>query len=397
MSTGASPVVVYANAGKVLKVYDFDTKTGALEVKQTLPELKSYVQYMAVAPSHKYLYASCSEAPPPKDRPPINAIYAFSIDGRTGALTQVGEPYTPPSRAINISVDNTGGYLLMAHNAIENVSVIKLKADGSLGEAVKQPDEKEKLGFLVHQIRIDPSNKWVFVPVRGDDAKEKTETKKAEPEKLGHLNIFAFNDGTLTKHKVVDYPTLLGPRHIDFHPSKPWIYVSAERGNRILTYKHENGELTELFNSTTLQDPSFKYGAQRAGPIHVHPNGKWVYIANRNVAPNQPVGPPADKTVASGENDVAVFSIDGATGEPKLVQNIDTHGYEARTMTIDPTGHFLVVGNQKEVPKKDGDKMIKVEPNLTVFRIGDDGKLTYVHTYDQPGDELWWVGAVALP
>ena len=66
-------------------------------------------------------------------------------------------------------------------------------------------------------------------------------------------------------------------------------------------------------------------------------------------------------------------------------------------MTIDPTGHFLVVANQKEVPKKDGDKIIKVEPNLSVFRIGDDGKLTYVRTYDQPGDEIWWAGAVALP
>jgi 6-phosphogluconolactonase (cycloisomerase 2 family) len=391
-----SPLVVYASAGKLLRVYDLDAKTGALEVRQTLPELKNDVHYIAVAPSRKYLYVSCSEIPPPKDRPVVNAIYAFSIDGRTGALTQLGDSVTPPSRAINITVDNTGNYLLMAHNFAENVSVLKLKTDGSLGEPVKQADEKQKLGFLVHQIRIDPSNKWVFVPVRGDDAKEKTEGKKAEPEKFGHMNIFEFNDGALTKHKVVDYPTLMGPRHLDFHPSKPWIYVAFERGNRIVTYKHENGVLTETFNTTTLQDPSFKFSAQRAGPIHVHPNGKWVYIANRSVAPNQPVGP-ADKPFSSGENDVAVFSIDGATGEPKLIQNIETHGFEARTLTIDPTGHFLVVANQKEVPKKDGDKIAKVEPNLSVFRIGDDGKLTYVHTYEQPGGEAWWVGAVALP
>jgi len=248
----------------------------------------------------------------------------------------------------------------------------------------------------VHQIRIDPSNKWVFVPVRGDDAKEKTEGKKAEPEKFGHLNIFEFNDGSLSKHKVIDYPTLLGPRHLDFHPSKPWVYVAFERGNRIVTYKHEDGTLTELFNSTTLGDPSFKFSAQRVGPIHVHPNGKWVYLANRSVSPNQPVGT-ADKPFASGENDVAVFSIDAATGEPKLVQNIETHGFEARTLTIDPTGHFLLVANQKEVPKKDGDKIVKVEPNLSIFRIGDDGKLTAPYEAQLMGVQaLFFIGAAFL-
>src|SRR5260370_33253455 len=136
-----SPIVVYASAGKLLRVYDLDAKTGALEAKQTLPDLKTDVHYIAVARSRKYLYVSCSEIPPPKDRPVVNAIYAFSIDGRTGALTQVGEPYAPPSRAINITVDGTGSYLLMAHNLAENVAVFTLKADGSLGEVVKQRHE----------------------------------------------------------------------------------------------------------------------------------------------------------------------------------------------------------------------------------------------------------------
>jgi 6-phosphogluconolactonase (cycloisomerase 2 family) len=394
----ASHVVVYASAGKLLRAFDLNTTTGALDAKQTLPPLKNDVQYVAVHPSRKYLYVACGEAPAPKDRPIINAIYAFSIDAHTGALTQLGEAYAPPSRPINITVDSGGEYLLMAHNLAENVSVVKLKADGTLGEPIKQPEETQKLGFLVHQIRVDPSNKWVMVPIRGDDAKEKTDggKKVVEPEKPGHIAIFEFHDGALARHKVVDYPTMLGPRHLDFHPSKPWVYVAMERGNRIFTYRFENGQLAPLFDSTTLQDPSFKFAAQRAGPIHVHPSGKWVYVANRSVSPNSPGGP-YEKPFASGENDVAVFSIDSATGEPKLIQNIDTHGFEPRTMTIDPTGRFLVVANQKQVPTKDGDAMVKVKPNLTVFRIRDDGKLTHVRTYDQDGGEVWWVGAVALP
>jgi 6-phosphogluconolactonase len=391
-------VVVYAGIANSLRVYDLDTKTGDLQVRQTVADLKGDVQYVAVHPTRKWLYVSCTETAPPK----VSTIYAFSIDETTGSLTLLGAPYTPPlSRAIHISVDNTGHYLLLAHNVTESVSALSLNADGTLGEPVKQPEETHHLGFLVHQIRIDPSNKWVIVPVRGDDEKVTIagKDKKVEPEKFGHIVVFEFDDGVLAKRRTIDFPTLLGPRHIDFHPSKPLIYVSMERGNRILTYKHESGILTELFSTTTLQDPSLKFPAQRAGPIQVHPNGKWVYVANRNTQ-SCPPGTPCDKPVAAGENDIAVFSLDLATGEPTLIENVDTHGFEARTMTIDPTLHFLIVANQKEFSgrdRRDPEKTLKAGPNLSVYRIGDDGRLSHVRTNDVAGGEIWWVGAVARP
>ena len=390
-------VVVYAGVGNSLRVYDLDTKTGELPLRQTLPDLKGDVQYVAVSPTRKALYVSCMEAASPK----ISTIYAFAIDDN-GALAPLGEPHVPPlSRAVHISVDGTGRYLLLAHNVAESVSVLSLKADGSLGEPVKQAEERQHLGFLVHQIRIDPSNKWVLVSVRGDDEKVPAQgkDKKTEPEKFGHLVVFEFGDGALTKRHTIDFPTLQGPRHLDFHPSKPLVYVSMERGNRIRTYEHESGVLTQRFDTTTLEDPSLKFPGQRAGAIQVHPSGKWVYVTNRNTQPCSPPAP-CDKPSGAGENDVAVFSLDPATGEPKLIQNIDTHGFEARTMTIDPTLHFLIVANQKEFSRRDPretDKTAKVGPNLSVFRIGDDGKLSYVRTYDVAGGEVWWVGAVARP
>jgi 6-phosphogluconolactonase (cycloisomerase 2 family) len=396
----ATSVVVYASAGKTLHTYGLDLATGEISLRQTLPELKNDVQYVAFHPSHKYLYVSVGETPPPKDRPLIAALYAFAIDAKTGALTQLGEPYSSPlSRAIHVTVDQTGNYLVAAHNFAETIGVMRIKPDGSLGEPVRQAEERQHLGFFPHQVRIDPTNKWAFVPIRGDDEKVTTEggQKKVEPERFGHLAVFEFHDGLLGKHHVLDYPSLLGPRHLDFNPTMPLFYVSMERGNRLLTYRYEGGQLTQLFDTTTLADASLKFGAQRAGPIHVHPNGEWVYLANRSTAPCSP-GPPCSTPFGErGENDIAVFAIDKVTGEPKLIQEIDTHGFEPRTFTLDPTLHFLIVGNQKEVPRKQGATIVKVEPNLSVFRIGDDGKLTYVRTYDQSGGEVWWVGALALP
>jgi 6-phosphogluconolactonase len=400
--TTSDGVVVYAGVGRSLRVYALDTRTGDLELRQTVPDLSGDVQYVAVHPTRRWLYVSCTEVPAPKDRPQVSAIYAFGIDAKTGALAQLGQPYTPPlSRAININVDNTGRFLLLAHNITESASVLGLNADGSLGQPVQQPEELQHLGFLVHQIRIDPSNRWVIVPVRGDDEKLTGEGKgkKLEPEKPGHLVVFEFSEGRLTRRHQVDFPSPLGPRHLDFHPSKPLVYVSMERGNRLLTYRHDNGVLTKVFDTTTLADPSLAFPAQRAGAIHVHPSGKWVYVVNRNTQPCS-AARPCDTPSGPGENDVAVFSIDPATGEPRLIQNVGTHGFEARTMTIDPTSRFLIVANQKAFSlgyPRQADKVVEVAPNLSVFRIGDDGKLSYLRTIDLTGGEAWWVGAVARP
>jgi 6-phosphogluconolactonase (cycloisomerase 2 family) len=395
-------VAIYAGIGPSIHVYGLDTQTGELDERQTVADLQGVVQYVAVHPSRKFLYVSCSEMPTPADRPPESRIYAFAIDPATGALARLGDPYEPPlSRAVHIAVDNTGRYLLMAHNTTESVSVLRLRPDGGLGESIAQPASPQRLGFLVHQVRIDPSNKWVLVPVRGDDEKpQKGESgAKGEPEKFGHLVVFEFNEGVLTKSRTIDYPSRVGPRHLDFHPSKPLIYVSMERGNRILTYKNDNGVLTELFDTTTLEHPGLQFPDQRAGPIRVHPSGTWVYVANRNTA----ICPPSVGCAGradSLENDVAVFSIDPQTGAPKLIQNEAAHGFEPRTMTIDPSLHFLIVANQKEVSFREPehpDRTVKVGPNFSVFRIGDDGKLTYVRSYDVTAGEPFWVGAVALP
>ena len=71
-----------------------------------------------------------------------------------------------------------------------------------------------------------------------------------------------------------------GPRHLDFHPTQPWVYVSIERQNKLYVYKLDA-------DGTLGRDPLFvKEHAGRsratssrrrgAAPIHVHPNGRFV-------------------------------------------------------------------------------------------------------------------------
>ena len=102
----------------------------------------------------------------------------------------------------------------------------------------------------------------------------------------------------------------------------------------------------------------------------MHPSGRFVYVGNR--------GTPT----AGRRNEIAVFRINEATGEPTLVQNADTRGFTPRTFALDPSGRLLVVGNQSSVSVRDGNSTTEVPANLAVFRIGSDGTLTFVQRHD---------------
>jgi hypothetical protein len=93
---------------------------------------------------------------------------------------------------------------------------------------------------------------------------------------------------------------------------------------------------------------------------------------------------------------MAVFSIDQATGEPKMVQAIDTHGFHPRTFSIDPSGRMLVVANLLAMPVRDSEGDRTQPATLSAYSIGDDGKLTFVRTYDieTNGMTQWWSGFV---
>jgi 6-phosphogluconolactonase (cycloisomerase 2 family) len=104
-----------------------------------------------------------------------------------------------------------------------------------------------------------------------------------------------------------------GPRHVDFHPTRPWIYVSLERQNAVAMFTHDSGVLaaTPAFQASTLTEPENIRGHQIVGTVHVHPNGRFVYVANRASSTIENDG---KKVFAGGENTIAVFEIDPDDG-----------------------------------------------------------------------------------
>ena len=97
-----------------------------------------------------------------------------------------------------------------------------------------------------------------------------------------------------------------------------------------------------------------------------------------------------------GENSLAVYHVDAATGEPTPVQHVDTRGIHCRTFHIDPSGRLLVAAHITGLPVREGGVIRTIPACLSLFRIADDGKLDFVRKYDvDVGDQqMFWMGMV---
>lgn len=382
--------VFYASVGPELTLYDIDVDGGTL-TKRNSVTVPANVQYVWPHPSKRYLYVVSSDggSGTAGARGSTHRANAFRIDPTSGALAAHGEALSLPSRPIHASVDANGEYLLTSYNNPSNVTVHRIKNDGTLGDEVGQPDKPDP-GIFAHQILTTPGNQGAVLVARGNDA------QGGKPEDPGALKSYGFKDGVLTNRASVQPGDGLGfgPRHVAFHPTQPWMFVSVERQNQIYVYQLEpDGSVSKdpLFVKTSLAEPNNVRGLQQAGAIHVHPHGRFVYQTNRNSTTVEVDG---NKVSAGGENNVAVYSINQQTGEPALIQNIDAHAIHLRTFSIDPSGKLLVAASILPMVS-DG---IMLAAGLTVYRIGSDGKLEFVRKYDVDTGKVaqWWSGFVAL-
>ena len=188
-----------------------------------------------------------------------------------------------------------------------------------------------------------------------------------------------------------------GPRHFDIHPNKRWLFLSVERQSELHVYKmNDDGTLPRdaMFIKNALVDRANNViHTQMAGAIHIHPNGRFVTMTNRNSGTGEVGG---KKVFRGGENNVATFAIDQSTGEPTLIQNIEAHTIHLRTFAIDPSGKLLIAASILPMAMRDGSTLPAA---LVLYRIGDDGKLTFARKYDVDTGRFmqFWTGIVTLP
>ena len=297
-------------------VLRFDPSDGALEAAEAPVAAVMNPSVLALGPDGGTLYA-VSETEPGR-------IVAFRRDRGTGALTEIGRRSSGGAGPAYVSIDDAGRWVAAANYGAGSVALLPVGGDGGLGDPVavvqhegSGPDPERQEAPHAHFAKPSPDGRWLYVVDLGIDQ------VIAYPLVGGDEGLDA--EGAA----VTPAAPGAGPRHLDFHPTRPFVYVMNELAGTVTVYRYdaESGGLAEI--ETIPSVPVDFDGENKSADIHVHPSGRWLYASNR------------------GEFDsIALFEIDPATGR------LTPRGYTRegivwpRNFTLDPTGRWMLVANQ---------------------------------------------------
>lgn len=250
------------------------------------------------------------------------AVSGFRIQP-DGSLLLLNQQPSGGAGSCYVSVDPSGGAVLVANYSAGSCASFPVQADGSLGpagsvhqHAGSSVDPRRQTGPHAHSIVPDPQGHRAFVPDLG----------------LDQIRIYELDPGagvlTPANPPFVRTTAGGGPRHLAFHPRSPFAYANLEMGSEVLSfaYDSESGTLTPAGQHSTLP-PGFS-GQNTTAEILVHPSGRFLYVSNR------------------GHDSIAVFSIVPETGGLRYLECESTGGQTPRSFGIDPSGRFLVAANQ---------------------------------------------------
>jgi len=310
------------------------------------------VMPMSVSPDKRFLVAAVRSKP--------FSAYTYGIDRGTGALKPVGSGPLAESFPY-VTFDRTGRYLLSASYGAHLVSVNLVSPDGTVGA----PLQVIPTARNAHAIITDKTNRFVFVPHLGTDQVFQFRFD----EKSGRL--------TANTPPVLQLKAGTGPRHLITSPDNRFVYLLNELTASVSTLALDSNGLLKEIDSLSALPPDSKLGPGMPRPqpgrdvandiwasdIHVTPNGRFLYAAERT------------------SSSIGAFSVDTATGKLSYLGATPTEK-QPRGFRIDPSGRFMVVSGEKS-------------DTLSSYAIESGGTLRHVGRYPT-GKGSNWVEIVAF-
>ncbi|WP_240324421.1 lactonase family protein [Trinickia diaoshuihuensis] len=326
-------------------VYRFNAADGQVTPLSSVQTVNP--SYLVVAHDYRHVYA-VNELP--GDNGPATehgGISAFSFDPQAGQLTLINRVSSEGNDPCYLAFSPDGRYLLTANYSVAadpggSFAVFPVQSDGGVAPAVLVvhhegggPVKGRQDNAHVHSTVFAPDGRYLFAQDLGNDK----------------LYEYRFtNDGSRglispVPEGYTQMPPGSGPRHLIFDAGGRYAYLTSELTGTVTAMQYANGKLRTL-QVLRLTAPGFK-GKIGAGAIHLSPDGKFLYATNRGDA-----------------NEIVVFSVDPYDGLLKLVGRQSTLGRTPREFAIDPTGRWLIVGNQDS----DSAVVFKRDPTTGLLR-----------------------------
>ncbi len=276
-------------------------------------------------------------------------VAAFAVDHSGGAanLKLLNAVPIGDGGAAHVSLDQTGKTLFTAQYGGGSIGVFRVNPDGSIVARTQLIDHEGGSKVVAgrqdashaHWTGVSPDNRFVFVPDLG----------------LDQVVIYKLDAaaGVISPHGKGIVPPGSGPRHMKFHPNGKWIYVLNELALTVTHFDYEasSGSMSPRKTVETVPaDLLVREKAKSTSEICVHPNGKFIYAANR------------------GHDTISVFKVNEASGDLTRIQIENVRGATPRNFNLSPDGNWLLAAGQ-------------LSNTLGVFSITPaDGAMTFHQT-----------------
>lgn len=327
--------------GAGIYVFQQDSASGYLDA-MLVEEGIVNPSFLVPSENGQFLYA-VEEIGPDVDS--VGHVVAYAWDG--ASLKRINQQSSHAFAPCHLSTDSQGRYVFVANYVGGVVAMLPVDENGGLKPASdiiqlsgKGPNPRQEASHP-HSVNLSPDERFLYVPDLGTD----------------RINIFQidYQNGKLlpANPAFVMMQPGAGPRHLAFHPDRPYAYVINELNSTItlIHWQKETGGLDTLQSVPTL--PAGFTETNLCSDIHITPNGQFLYGANR------------------GHNSLAGYRINPENGTLTLIGHTPTQGDFPRNFAIAPDGRFLYAANQNT-------------DNILIFSIGEDGTLTYRNEVKTP-------------
>ena len=311
---------------------------GGLRLASRVPARKP-VMPLAVSPDGRHLFAAIRSRPFP--------VLTYAIDARSGTLEEISEGTAAESFPY-ISTDRSGRFLFGASYGGDLIAVHPIEATGRVGEAM----QVIPIARNAHSIRIDATNRYLFVPALGTD----------------RIFQFVFDEGegrlTANAPPFLQLEAGTGPRHAVFSKDNRFLFVLNELVGTVTTFALDAaGLLSERGSESILpRDSKLRPGLPRGPAAGASaPNAISRDTANDIWASDVRLGPDGRFLYAAERtgSTLSALRVDEASGKLDFIAAVATEK-QPRGFAIEPAGKFIVVAGEKS-------------DTISSYAIGSDG------------------------